>query len=330
MLSGSSLPRILLLLSVVLFLSHLTEGAENEYADLNVICIACSSGIGKSAAEILLAEGAKVVVSARSKDKLLQITKNFPKTGLAFAADASKTDELEALVSAAKKFFGKETITSIIWAPTSTEMGVFRLIGADKMREMMQTQMYLNVYQLVKVVDLVKEDLIASAKAKPSSAAVVSVSSVISMDQGFGYLPYGMSKAAQDYLIRNLALEFASKDVRFNTINPAGIDTPIYESFGPMKDELLRDGAARHALGRLGTSEECGHLMAFLLSKKAGFMTGQNIRVDGGNSLIGSHADWFSSPLGDPSDDSFFPTRRKWTREGHFAGDKKQELKEDL
>ena len=288
--------------------------------ELRAVVVAASSGIGRAAAEALLKAGATVVVNARRRDKLEEIIKDYPKTAFAFPADASKVENLVELVKASKQFFGEnKPITSIVWALTGKGFGLFRNLGANKTISDTNEQMEMNVYRLMNLIELVKDDLIASSKTTRGIASVTSVSSVVSKDQIFGGVSYGIGKAALDYLIGSLALEFGSLGVRFNTVNPAVIETSFFDFLGDKKEDLLKDSCFRHVFGRNGKPEEVGMVIEFLASTKASFITGQHIRVDGGNSLLSSVVDVFSPIIADAKNDCYFPISRKWTEAGYFA-----------
>jgi len=201
-----------------------------------------------------------------------------------------------------------------VWAPTAVGFGALRVVGAQAAITNLQDQMNVNVYGLLRFVDALKDDLIAVAETNPGSASVLAVSSVASVNALLGILPYGTGKAAQDAAMRGLALEFGALGVRFNSVLPAVIETPIFENLEPaMAGKLLKDAAHRHVLGRNGQPEEVGHVIAFLISQKASFITGQAIQIDGGASLLSSHADWWSEVLTDPKDDRNFGISRKWS-----------------
>jgi len=299
---------------ILQFLFCLPVMSHDEYPDLRVVCFGCSSGIGKAAAEILLQGGAHVVIASRSPHKAKDLLDRFPTTSAGIKADAGEPAQIYALAAEAKKFFGKPT-TGLIYAPTGMGMGVLRVHGGKATAEALQEQLSINVFGLSYFVDAFKDDLIATSATTRNLGSVVAVSSVVSEQPIFGMTPYSTAKAAQDGLIKSLALEFGAVGVRFNSILPAAIRTAVVEDMlggGASADAFFVDAGWRHLLGRHGYPDECGHIMAFLVSQRASFMTGEQIRVDGGQGILSSLADSFSG-MATPNEDNWFPLSRKWS-----------------
>jgi NAD(P)-dependent dehydrogenase (short-subunit alcohol dehydrogenase family) len=118
--------------------------------------------------------------------------------------------------------------------------------------------------------------------------AVVNLSSVAGTRAFPGLLAYCVSKAAVDQLTRCAALDLAPQRVRVNAVNPGVVVTNLHKRGG--MDEaryaaFLEHSKATHPLGRAGTPEEIAELIAFLVSPKSGWITGETISIDGGRHL---------------------------------------------
>lgn len=108
------------------------------------------------------------------------------------------------------------------------------------------------------------------------------------------YLSYSMSKGAIENLTKTLALEYAEKGIRINSIGPGAIITPI----NPWaEDEEKKNSVRSHIpMREIGTAEQVAQVMAFLASEKSSYITGQTIFVDGGLTLYPDFGeDWSSS-----------------------------------
>ena len=115
---------------------------------------------------------------------------------------------------------------------------------------------------------------------KSGNASVINIASVAgSVDMQSGP-PYGMTKAAIIQMGRHLAVEWAPT-IRVNTVSPWYIQTPLTEPVLSQPDRLERI-LARTPMGRVGQPAEVAALVAFLAMDHAGYITGQNILVDGG------------------------------------------------
>ncbi len=113
---------------------------------------------------------------------------------------------------------------------------------------------------------------------------VIFISSVAGINHVRTGAVYGSSKAAIIQLTKNLAVEWASDNIRVNTIAPWYIKTPMVEQVLKNKD-FLTEIIKRTPMGRLGEPEEIAAVVAFLCMPAASYITGQCIAVDGGTSV---------------------------------------------
>lgn len=109
--------------------------------------------------------------------------------------------------------------------------------------------------------------------------AIVNISSINGLRGKFGQANYAAAKAGVIGLTKTLARELARFDVTVNAVAPGLIDTPILQAMPP---EERKKAGEEILLGRIGTPRDVAELVAFLCSDRARFITGEVIRVDGG------------------------------------------------
>jgi NAD(P)-dependent dehydrogenase (short-subunit alcohol dehydrogenase family) len=95
---------------------------------------------------------------------------------------------------------------------------------------------------------------------------------------------YGLSKAGLIELARNIAVEYGPNNIRANTISPGMINTPFSQSL-MLNEDFMKKRLSQTPLRRVGEVEEIAGLAVMLASKAGGFITGQNIIVDGGTTI---------------------------------------------
>jgi 3-oxoacyl-[acyl-carrier protein] reductase len=115
------------------------------------------------------------------------------------------------------------------------------------------------------------------------SGHILFVSSLYSYKARKGRAAYSISKAAQDAYMRNLALETAGHGLIVNSVSPGFIDTELTRRNNDK--EAILQLVQNIPMERLAQPEEIAELVAFLVSTKNSYITGQNINIDGGFSL---------------------------------------------
>jgi len=118
--------------------------------------------------------------------------------------------------------------------------------------------------------------------------AVVTVSSVQAFVAQRDVAAYAVSKSGLVALTRSIALDFADRGVRANTVCPGSVDTPmlrwaadLFRGDASVEETVARWGAT-HPLGRVAPPAEVAEVIAFLASDRSSFVTGSEYRVDGG------------------------------------------------
>ena len=121
--------------------------------------------------------------------------------------------------------------------------------------------------------------LMSKIMLKQQDSIIINISSITGVRGYSGLSTYSATKAGLDGFTRALARELGPRGVRVNSICPGYMDTQMSES---LSDEQLRKIIKHTPLGRLATVDDVTHIVEFLLSAKAKFMTGQTWVVDGG------------------------------------------------
>jgi NAD(P)-dependent dehydrogenase (short-subunit alcohol dehydrogenase family) len=227
------------------------------------IVTGASSGIGLGIAQALLDCGYRVVGTSRSitKSKELKSSSDL----VLVDGDASKKETAIKVVEAAVKHFGRVDLlvnnAGIFIAKAFTDY------TEDDFNLVMNTNVASFFYMTQQVVPQMK---------KQKSGHVVNISAVLA-DQPSGSVPAllaVLSKSPMPAVSKALALEYAASNIRFNTVSPGNVNTPMHAN-----DD--HDALAKfHPLARMGEISDV--VGAVLYLQNATFVTGENIRVDGG------------------------------------------------
>ena len=237
-----------------------------------------NSGIGYSSAKEMKENGATVIITGRSAEKVKIASEELGVKGI--VADVESIYAIEDLVAQVKSDFGKVDVLFV-------NAGIFQLGSIGQIsEEMFDHQMSINF----------KGAFFTTEKFLPilnDGASIINLSSVIAHTGMTNTAVYSASKAALISYTRTAATELAPRKIRVNSINPGPIATPIYSKTGMEEDQLNGFAAAmqdRIPLKRFGQPEDVAKLVSFLASDDASFITGSEYNIDGGiniNPLVG-------------------------------------------
>jgi NAD(P)-dependent dehydrogenase (short-subunit alcohol dehydrogenase family) len=233
-----------------------------------------SKGIGKSIAEQMARHGAKVVISSRKAPACEEVAESIRRAGgqaVAIPANISDKAQLENLVAKTRQHFGPIDIL-VCNAASNPYYGPTEKMPDDAFDKIMRNNILSNIW----LSNLCAPDM----KARKDGAIIV-VSSIGGL-RGTAILgAYGISKAADMALVRNLALELGPHNIRVNTIAPGLVKTDFAKAL--WEDEaLLENRLERSPLKRIGEPDDIGGVAVMLASRAGAFLTGQVIVVDGG------------------------------------------------
>lgn len=235
-------------------------------------------GIGKSIAEEMARAGARVVISSRKADACSAVRAEFEKQGyevLAQPCNVSRKEELQALVDAAMKRWGRIDI-AVSNAASNPYYGPLAAIPDDAFDKIFNN----NVKSVLWLASMTLPGM-----AERGGGSYISVGSIGGIIANTVIGAYGMSKAADHMLVKNLAAEWGPKNVRVNAIAPGLIKTDFAKAlWEDPKRRAEREAAT--PLRRLGEPRDIGGIAVFLASEAAAFITGQCIVADGGVTIL--------------------------------------------
>lgn len=236
-----------------------------------------SRGIGKSIAECMAKQGAKVVISSRKADACSAVAEEIQAAGgeaVAIPCNIGSKDDLQALVDGARKAFGRIDVL-VCNAATNPVFGPMTEVSDEAYDKIMNT----NVKSAFWLCNMVLPEM-----AERGDGAVILISSIASMYGNRKLGIYGVSKAAEQQLVRNLAVEWGPNNIRVNAIAPGLIRTDFARAL--WEDDKRRTMMETVTpLQRIGEPEDIGWLATYLASDGARFVTGQTIVADGGRTI---------------------------------------------
>ncbi|GAA0441965.1 SDR family oxidoreductase [Streptomyces olivaceiscleroticus] len=231
-----------------------------------------SRGIGYGVAEAVLARGHRAVITGRNEDALKEaVEKLGADRVIGVAGKAHDEAHQAAAVERAMEAFGRVDYL-VNNAGTNPVFGPMAELDLAVARKVYETN-------VVSALGFAQQTW--KAWQKDNGGAIVNIASIAGISASPFIGAYGMSKAAMINLTQQLAHEFAPT-VRVNSISPAVVETKFAAA---LYEDREAEAAAQYPMARLGVPQDIGGAAAFLLSDDAGWITGQNLVIDGGRFL---------------------------------------------
>ena len=239
------------------------------------IVTGAAMGIGAGIAEACQREGAELLLVDVDADALDATAKRLGAP--AVAGDVADASTGERAVAECLKRFGRVDVL----------INNAAVLRTARLHELSEAD-----WDLVLAVNL-KGPFLMTKAVIPSmlsagAGSIVNIASISSLIVLPEHAAYCAAKGGLVQLTKQAALEYATEGIRVNCIAPGTVDTPLVQRFlakAPNAAEVMSDLRANHPIGRIGTADEIGRVVAFLASDDASFVTGACVVADGGYTI---------------------------------------------
>jgi NAD(P)-dependent dehydrogenase (short-subunit alcohol dehydrogenase family) len=244
----------------------------NALQNRTAVILGGTSGMGLASAKRFLAEGARVIITGRKKEKIDAAQQELQGDFAIYQADIADYEATKSAIEQGVERFGK--IDVFYQVAGIAAMVPFEMADAAH-------------YETMINVDLVSP-IVALLNARPhlnDGASIILTTTTAATRPAPPATAYAAAKAGLDQFAKVLALELANRKIRVNVISPGPIDTPILNEMGMPEEQV--SGFKQFLttiipLGRLGRDDEIANAALFLASDESSFISGVTLQVDGG------------------------------------------------
>jgi NAD(P)-dependent dehydrogenase (short-subunit alcohol dehydrogenase family) len=239
-----------------------------------ILVTGASSGIGRAIAIECSKMGASVIITGRNEERLKETQTQMDHYGnhQMIKADLKFKEQIDNLVN---EIYCE--LNGVVQCAGFTIPKPFKFYSEKETQSVMKVNFEAPFF--------LTQALLKKNKIK-NKAAIVFISSISGVYvSSVGGSLYSASKGAVNGLCKGMAIELASKGIRVNCVNPGMISTDIL-SQGTISTEQLNEDMKRYPLKRYGKPEEVAYAVIYLLSDAAEWITGSNLLIDGGYTLL--------------------------------------------
>ena len=242
----------------------------NNFENLNILITGASGGIGTSLSRAFAGTKANLFLLGSSQDKISRLQKALPIRDNInyFSVDLSERENVNNFCDSIIDQYGG--INVIINNAGITEDNLFMRMSENSWDKVFAINIDASMIICRKFI---------RGMVKNKWGRIVNISSVVASTGNPGQSNYVAAKSALNGLTKSLALEVATRGVTVNSISPGFIDTAMTAK---LTDDQKLKITERIPMGRMGTGDDISSLVSFLVTNEAGYITGQNIHVNGG------------------------------------------------
>jgi NAD(P)-dependent dehydrogenase (short-subunit alcohol dehydrogenase family) len=255
--------------------------------DKIAVITGATSGIGEVTAEVFIAEGAKVVLAGRSKEKGEAITERLGENAVFRATDVMNEQEIKSLIDFTAKKFGRlDCLFNNAGGPSG---GTLETVTKDDFDHAMHLLLGSVIFGMKYAAPLMKQQ---------KSGCILNTSSIAAIRSGQGGYLYSAAKAAVTHITKIAGVELGPFGIRVNSISPGAVATPIFWAGSPKAKTMSSEEATRKleklthnlanatALKQAGLSRDIAMAALYLASDEGCYVTCQDIVVDGGRTAL--------------------------------------------
>ena len=237
-----------------------------------ILVTGASSGIGRSVAIECSKFDARLIITGRNEERLDETFKNLEGDGhKSVVADLSSEAGLSELVDKVEKIDG------IVHCAGINNNIPFSFVKRESLEEIMEVNFMAPA--------ILSSQLVKKKKVNKNSS-IVFISSISGVKcSAPASSMYSASKGAINGIAKGMALDLAPKGIRVNCLNPGVVDTNIFEK-GQITEEQLEENRKLYPLRRFGQPKDIALAVIYLLSDASSWVTGSNLIIDGGFTLI--------------------------------------------
>jgi len=237
-----------------------------------ILITGASSGIGRAIAIESSKLGACLIINGRNSERLndtfLHLCGNGHKQ---LVADLTIKNSFDEIVEKTPILDG------VVHCAGLTQTLPFQFINEDALCKIMDINF---------TAPTILSALLVKKKKLSKGSSIVFISSASGVYcSGLSGSAYSASKGAVNGMMKGMALDLASKGIRVNSVNPAMVETSIFDE-GVITSEQLDEDKKRYPLKRYGKPEEVAYAVIYLLSNASAWVTGSNLLIDGGFTLL--------------------------------------------
>lgn len=236
-----------------------------------VLVTGASSGIGRATAIECSKMGARLIITARNKERLEETMNHLKGDGHSMiTADITDNEQLAELVETTGHIDGMALCAGI------SMMTQAQFASPKKIEKLYQPNLFAPI-------ELIR--LFLKKKYINKGGSIVAISSISGVTRcGAGNIIYGSAKAALATWMKFLGRELGSKNIRANSICPGMVDTPLIHG-GSITEEQLEADKKKYPIQRYCSPEEVAWAVIYYLSDATAWVTGTNFVIDGGKSI---------------------------------------------